>query len=243
MSPREKVKFEINIPQTITLAYSEGKIVSGAFGDQVMYSLADHKVCFLDMGVAQKINMLEPNAGESITLCKRNSKTWDVWLSPATEKLRAAREGGDGRTFDPDPERPQPEQQDLVPILEASIRAASERRYATLNVPKVGVNEKNGSGPTDGGTAPRTTNGVGHRTSDDHRVSPQANTAKPPEPSITQGWAQFLLSSTNALVDAYAAALAYASAKHGNSVKPEDVRALLTTAYIAQTKNGAPHVA
>lgn len=54
------------------------------------------------------------------------------------------------------------------------------------------------------------------------------------------GWPR-LLAQTNALVDVYAAALNYASEKHGNQIKADDVRCLLTTAYISQTKNGGPH--
>ncbi len=45
-----------------------------------------------------------------------------------------------------------------------------------------------------------------------------------------------LVLETNALVDSYAAALKTASEKHGNAVKPEDVRALLVTAYINASK-------
>jgi len=41
----------------------------------------------------------------------------------------------------------------------------------------------------------------------------------------------------------YAAALAYAGTKHGSSVKPEDVRSLLTTAFINLSKQGGNHVA
>jgi len=42
-----------------------------------------------------------------------------------------------------------------------------------------------------------------------------------------------------ALIDVYAAALNHASAKHGNAVKPEDVKTLLTTAFINLSKGGA----
>src|SRR5262249_46923169 len=52
------------------------------------------------------------------------------------------------------------------------------------------------------------------------------NAGAPPE------WAQVLLLQTNVLSDVYAAALAHASATHGNTIKPEDIRALLTTAFI-----------
>jgi hypothetical protein len=57
-----------------------------------------------------------------------------------------------------------------------------------------------------------------------------------------QGWAQFLLSETNALVDVYAAARRRASEAHGASVTAEDVRCLMMTAFI-QRRNGGPHVA
>lgn len=55
-------------------------------------------------------------------------------------------------------------------------------------------------------------------------------------------WAQLVLGTANALVDVYASALSYARQRHGEAVKPEDVRALVTTAFIAATKNGGPNV-
>jgi hypothetical protein len=58
---------------------------------------------------------------------------------------------------------------------------------------------------------------------------------KQPEPPA---WAQSLLGQTNALVDVYAAALSTASTKHGNQVKPEDVRTLLVTVFIQRSKGG-----
>jgi hypothetical protein len=51
-------------------------------------------------------------------------------------------------------------------------------------------------------------------------------------------WAQSLLEQANALVDVYAAALNSASTKHGNQVKPEDVRSLLVTVFIQRSKVG-----
>ena len=49
-------------------------------------------------------------------------------------------------------------------------------------------------------------------------------------------WAESLLGQTDALVDVYAAALSKASTKHGNQVKPEDVRSLLVTVFIQRSK-------
>src|ERR1035441_747751 len=55
-----------------------------------------------------------------------------------------------------------------------------------------------------------------------------SHNGRPLEPNIHQGWAQVLFGQTNALIDVYAAALNYAGTKHGNAVKPEDVKTLLT---------------
>src|SRR5665647_555151 len=95
---RDKITFEPNTPQTVTLQYAEGKIVDGRFGQQVMWGLDGDQIMFLDLNVAQQINMLEPQAGESITICKlwngqKGQKArWDVALSLETEKFRAAKE-------------------------------------------------------------------------------------------------------------------------------------------------------
>lgn len=54
----------------------------------------------------------------------------------------------------------------------------------------------------------------------------------------TPRWAQVLESQTKHLVDVYAGLVNYASAKHGNAVKPEDIRAMMTTAFINLSKGG-----
>ena len=70
-------------------------------------------------------------------------------------------------------------------------------------------------------------------------TAPLARPVAVPQPGR---WTQVLLAQTNALADVYAAALAHSSAVHGNAVKPEDVRALLTTAFINLSK-GISHAA
>jgi hypothetical protein len=50
-------------------------------------------------------------------------------------------------------------------------------------------------------------------------------------------WAQSLVSQTNQLVDAYAECILHA-AQHGLTVKPEDVRTLLVTAFINLSQRG-----
>ena len=66
----------------------------------------------------------------------------------------------------------------------------------------------------------------------------------PEPPQDTRAtWAQFLLTQTEGLIDVYATASKYASDRHGNSVKAEDVRSLMLSAFINTSKNGAAHVA
>ena len=70
-----------------------------------------------------------------------------------------------------------------------------------------------------------------------------AHNGSRPEQDIHQRWAQVLFVQTTALIDVYAAALHYAGTKHGNAVKPEDVKTLLTTAFINLSKQGGSHAA
>jgi hypothetical protein len=58
----------------------------------------------------------------------------------------------------------------------------------------------------------------------------------PPEKETT-GLAQTLVGRTNQLVDAYAECILHA-AQHGLTVKPEDVRTLLVTAFINLSQRG-----
>jgi hypothetical protein len=72
------------------------------------------------------------------------------------------------------------------------------------------------------------------------RKAPQAAVAAS---SDMGGWQQALLAQTNALTDVYAAALAHASAAHGNAVKTDDVRSILLSAFINLAKSGASRAA
>jgi hypothetical protein len=59
----------------------------------------------------------------------------------------------------------------------------------------------------------------------------------------TPRWAQQLEQQTKHVVDVYAALVNYASAKHGNAVKPEDIRALMTTVFINLSKGSNSNAA
>lgn len=94
---RDVVEFVYNSPEEMALRYRTGKTISTTRGDRVMFSLADERVMFLDLGPAQKVNDLRVNVGESFFVCKRRTGNgpvnWDVWLSPETQKARARRDG------------------------------------------------------------------------------------------------------------------------------------------------------
>src|ERR1039457_6832561 len=57
------VEFELHQPVEVALHWPEGKIVASRFGERVMYSLDQPagRVMFLDLAVAQQINMLKPS--------------------------------------------------------------------------------------------------------------------------------------------------------------------------------------
>jgi len=181
MPQREKITFEPNLPVTVTLAYPQGKIVSGRFGEQVMLGTADGRVMFLDLAVAQKVNLLEPQAGESITICKRTSKDWAVWLTPDTERMRAAK-------------RPGP-----VPV---NARATAE----------------------------------------DSRPSAAPATVQNHQNSNSSSHSNPLIDEANSLVDAYAAVLERALTKYEGRVKPDEIKSIVLSCYIQQSK-GAKYAA
>jgi hypothetical protein len=64
----------------------------------------------------------------------------------------------------------------------------------------------------------------------------QAQQAQEAQPK----WAQALSMQTKHLVDVYADLVNYASAKHGNAVRSDDIRAMMTTVFINLSKqNGS----
>jgi hypothetical protein len=125
-----------------------------------------------------------------------------------------------GRVGSPEPPAPQ----EKAP--EASVAAPAPA--SVQQTPKSVASTTNSSS---------TTNGNGH-------ANGNGNGHAASEPShLHLGWAQFLLTQTEALIDVYAAASSYASAKYGNSVKSDDVRSLMLSAFINISKGGGVNVA
>jgi hypothetical protein len=81
----EKLTLTPNVPQQIALKFPDGKLVEGRFGDQMMYSLVNNQVMYLDTDVAAKINALELRKNEPFWICKRwtgkkgDQIQWDIY--------------------------------------------------------------------------------------------------------------------------------------------------------------------
>lgn len=129
----EVLHFELNKPETIALKFPEGKtILDGWQHEKIMFSLADDRVIFVKPDLAQRIRLLDVKPGESFVIRKwkkgRMNK-WDLWLSPETEKAKAAEE---------------------APALEAQLRdsliLAEARKNADAKLAAAGVSPKAANG-------------------------------------------------------------------------------------------------
>lgn len=61
--------------------------------------------------------------------------------------------------------------------------------------------------------------------------------AIPAIPTDQPRWAQVLSAQTKHVLDVYAELVAYATAKHGNVVRQDDIRTMMTTVFINLSKN------
>lgn len=55
LPPRDVVEFPPNTPATVALKYGQGKIISGQYGERVMFTLTDGRIMFLAPEVAGQI--------------------------------------------------------------------------------------------------------------------------------------------------------------------------------------------
>jgi hypothetical protein len=70
-----------------------------------------------------------------------------------------------------------------------------------------------------------------------------SQSSRPAAEAAAPRWAQTLTAQTKQLLDVYAELVQYASAKHGNGIRPDDIRALLTTTFINLSKGGNANAA
>lgn len=234
---RDVVQFAPNVPVEVALKFAlPGKIISTQSGERVLYTLADDRVMFLDLGVAKKVEDLGVNVREKFFVSRppagKKDGEWKVWRTPETQKVQAK--------VAPQAEAP-PEETPLEQKLRESIELVKQGKLGELGNGMFAV-QAGASAVTPAPVQSDAQNGH-HATNNGHGSTNGKNgngngAPKHPEPSEPPVWAQSLLEQANALVDVYAAALSSASTKHGNQVKPEDVRSLLVTVFIQRSKVG-----
>ena len=238
---REVVKFAPNVPVEVALKYAmPGKIISTRAGERVLYTLADERVMFMDLGVARKIEDLGVNVREKFFVCRppsgKKDAEWTVWRSPEAEKAEVVEAAPA-----PQPELKAEEETPLERKLRESIELVKQGKLGELGNGTFAVQARASAGTP----APVKADAQnGHQTLNNGNGNTNGKNGngngapRHPEPSEPPVWAQSLLEQANALVDVYAAALSNASTKHGNQVKPEDVRSLLVTVFIQRSKGG-----
>jgi hypothetical protein len=115
--PKERIAFQTNIPVEVQLAYADGKKVTGQYGDSFMYTLRDDRVMFVPSFVRERIQELQPQAGQWFSICKREvqaseGKTridWEVLLcgsrgGPASGSAKGGNgQGSNGHAPDAQP--------------------------------------------------------------------------------------------------------------------------------------------
>jgi hypothetical protein len=211
--PLQKIKFQTNITVEAALKFAEGKLCDSQFGDpQYMFTTTDDRVFFVAEKVAQKIHGLRLQPQEPFDICK---KEVDYGNGRKGIEWQVAKVG-----FAPG------EQPDGTFVVQTTQTGAGVVAPAPVATAVKQPHFNNGNGSKLNGLA----NGNGHG----HAPDPTQN--------IRAEWAQFLLAQTEDLIDVYATASQYASDRHGNSVKAEDVRSLMLSAFINISKNGAVNV-
>jgi hypothetical protein len=84
---RETVDFPPNVPITLSLKYSEPRLVAGMHGERAMFTTTDNRVLFLDPSVAGKITELGINIRESFSITRKvagRKGVPDEWLVERT---------------------------------------------------------------------------------------------------------------------------------------------------------------
>jgi hypothetical protein len=114
---KEKISFQTNIPVEVQLAYADGKKVTNQYGDSFMYTLRGDRVMFVPPFVRERIQELQPQAGQWFSICRREvqaseGKTrtdWEVLLcencgGPASGRAKGGNgHGTNGRAPAPQP--------------------------------------------------------------------------------------------------------------------------------------------
>jgi hypothetical protein len=68
------LRLETNAPVQVALKYDGGRDVDGRYGPQVLYTLADGRLMYLEPKAARRIDEMKITAGEPFSICKREAR-------------------------------------------------------------------------------------------------------------------------------------------------------------------------
>jgi hypothetical protein len=129
----ETLKLQTNIPETISLAFQNGRTVSGNYGDQIMFTLEDGRKIYLDPWEAEKVDALQLGRGELFTIVKRERQIPGGRKTKDLEAWRGAAQG-------PQPSAPQAPAPRSVPStprngITAQVSPQQEHQQPTTAAP------------------------------------------------------------------------------------------------------------
>lgn len=133
----EILRFEFNVPEEVSLKFANGgREVTGRYGPQVMYTLDDDRVMFLDPAVASKIAQMGIGAHERFTITKQqrrqDGKSVAEWAIQRVDP--PARHVGTGEVApSPAPMVPAPQNRVAPQNAETSADANTFRNFLTEN--------------------------------------------------------------------------------------------------------------
>lgn len=225
----EIIKFDFNVPVEVALRFTEPRVFPSSFAggdDRHMFSTTDGRVMYVTPLTSARINALQLEKGECFWICKRkNGRMTEFAVS--RERMASAPAQPAAAPRPPAPFKSalpkelywNPGELGSEPApastLEEQLRASIEmvQRRKAQPVGELGDGTLAIMAPP----------------------APRPAAAERLAPAVAEFSSRLVL-EVNALVDCYATALEAASKKHGNSVKPDDVRSLLVTAYINASK-------
>jgi len=89
---REIVKFFTNVPVEVALRQGSHKQVEGRYGPQLMYTLADKRIMYVPLIVADRIRELDIGSGEPFEVCKAEirdgNRRWINWQVRRVEEAQ-----------------------------------------------------------------------------------------------------------------------------------------------------------
>jgi len=128
------LRFETNTPVQVALKYDAGRDVDGRYGPQVLYTLADGRLMYLEPKAARRIDELKIMAGEPFSICKREHSNgqkrtveWEVKRLepvPTTARLEVIPPGG-GDALVADESAPPVAESEPRHIARSSYRSAA----------------------------------------------------------------------------------------------------------------------